>query len=354
MTRFTKMTRPFSLTLALVLFLGAGVGRGQEEATTVREEATTLREGAVPLREGAVPLREGPPTVREGPPTVREGATTLRTVEHAGRTRSYLLHVPPQLDDGPVALVVALHWEGAQARMMEELTGFSKLADRKGFIVAYPYGTGMLPDRYLTWNAGTCCGFAWENDIDDEGFIRKLIETLGAEYPVDPGRVYLTGISSGGMLAYRVACAWSERIAAIGVVAAVLNHSPCLPRAPVSVIAFHGTADRYVLYEGGRPEVYYDAYEREDVSVASSLEVWVGRNACPAKPWRSQNSRFARDVWGPCLAGTEVVLYTLKGGGHGWPGGKPVRYFLDDPRTDILATPLIWEFFDHHPKSETK
>ncbi len=285
---------------------------------------------------------------------MREGATTLRTVEHAGRTRSYLLHVPPQLDDGPVALVVALHWEGAQARMMEELTGFSKLADRKGFIVAYPYGTGMLPDRYLTWNAGTCCGFAWENDIDDEGFIRKLIETLGAEYPVDPGRVYLTGISSGGMLAYRVACAWSERIAAIGVVAAVLNHSPCLPRAPVSVIAFHGTADRYVLYEGGRPEVYYDAYEREDVSVASSLEVWVGRNACPAKPWRSQNSRFARDVWGPCLAGTEVVLYTLKGGGHGWPGGKPVRYFLDDPRTDILATPLIWEFFDHHPKSETK
>jgi len=282
-------------------------------------------------------------------------ATELRALEHGGRTRSYLLHVPQQADDRKaVALVVALHWEGAQAEMMEELTGFSKLADRKDFIVAYPYGTGMLPDRHLTWNAGNCCGFAWENEIDDEGFIKTLVETLSAEYPIDPNRIYLAGISSGGMLAYKVACSWSERIAAIGVVGAALNQSPCLPRAPVSVIAFHGTADRYVPYNGGRPEVCYDAYEREDASVAASLEVWLRRDNCPATPWRSQNSRFARDIWESCLGGTEVVLYTLKGGGHSWPGGKPVRCFLDDPDTDLIATPIMWEFFDRHPKRETE
>jgi len=282
----------------------------------------------------------------------QEQGAELRTVEHGGRTRSYLLHVPDKVDGrAPVALVVALHWEGAQAGMMEKLTGFSRLADRKGFIVAYPYGTGMLPDRYLTWNAGNCCGSAWENEVDDEGFIRTLVETLSATYPIDPKRVYLTGISSGGMLAYRVACSWSERIAAIGVVAAALN-GPCLPRAPVSVIAFHGTADRYVPYEGGRAEVYYDAYEREDASVAESLDVWLRRDHCPAKPWRSQNSRFARDIWGPCLEGTEVVLYTLKGGGHGWPGGEAVRYLLDDPNTELIATPLIWNFFEEHPKRD--
>ncbi len=290
----------------------------------------------------------------EADPPAAEAKSRLGTVEHDGRTRSYLLHVPEKAGGRePVALVVALHWEGAEARMMEELTGFSKLADRKGFIVAYPYGTGMLPDRYLTWNAGNCCGFAWENDVDDEGFIKTLVETLSAQYPIDPRRVYLAGISSGGMLAYRVACTWSQRIAAIGVVGAALNNSPCLPRAPVSVIAFHGTADRTVPYEGGRPEVSYDAYGRKDASVAGSLAVWIQRDNCPAEPWRSQNSRFARDVWGPCLGGTEIILYTLKGGGHGWPGGQPVRYLLDDPNTDLIATPLMWEFFEKHPQRDT-
>jgi polyhydroxybutyrate depolymerase len=254
------------------------------------------------------------------------------------------------MKSGPVPLVVALHWEGAQPQMMEELTGFSTLADRKGFIVAYPYGTGMFPDRYLTWNADTCCGFAWENDIDDVGFIKSLIETLMRDHPVDPKRVYLAGISSGGMLAYAVACEWSQGIAAIGVVAAALNHSPCLPRTPVSVIAFHGTADRFVPYAGGRAEVFYDAYEREDASVASSMDAWLCRNSCPEKPWRSENKGFARDIWGPCLEDTGVVLYTLKGGGHAWPGGRAVRYLLDDPSGDLIATPLMWEFFEKHPK----
>ncbi|MGE5280019.1 MAG: alpha/beta hydrolase family esterase [Deltaproteobacteria bacterium] len=281
-------------------------------------------------------------------------ASQLCALEHDGHRRSYLLYVPARLEaGGPAALVVALHWEGANAPMMEELTGLSRLADRKGFIVAYPYGSGMFADRYLTWNAGVCCGFAWENDIDDVGFIKQLVAEVAARYPVDPNRVYVAGISNGGMLAYRLACEWSEGIAAIAVVAGALD-TPCLPRAPVSVIAFHGTADRRVPYEGGRPEINYDACEREDASVAASLEAWVRRDQCPDKPWRTGNKRFDRVLWGPCLDGTEVVLYAIKGGGHTWPGGAPVRYLLDDPGDALVATPLIWEFFEKHPKASER
>jgi len=284
-----------------------------------------------------------------------EAPSQVRSLELGERTRSYLLHVPEQVDGRkPVALVIALHWEGANAPMMEELTGFSKVADRFGFIVAYPYGSGMIPDRYLTWNVGNCCGFAWENDIDDVGFIRALVTQLEEEYAVDPRRIYLTGISSGAMLVYQAACMWSEKIAAIGVVAGALNHSPCVPREPVSVIAFHGTDDRYVPFEGGRPKIQFNALEREDASVASSLGTWMRRDSCPARPWRTANKMFSRDIWGPCLKETEVVLYTLKGGGHAWPGGTPVRYLLDDPRRDLIATPLIWEFFKEHPKAKKR
>jgi polyhydroxybutyrate depolymerase len=273
------------------------------------------------------------------------------TMEFDGRLRGYLLHLPsPHKGDEPMALVVVLHGGGQDAWSAEEMTGFSELADQEGFVVVYPNGTGMFPRKLLTWNAGNFCGYAMDNDVDDAGFIAALLDRLKADLALDPKRIFVTGISNGGMLAYRLACLYSDRIAAIAPVAAAMNDEACMPRGPVSVIAFHGTADRRVLYNGGAPEVQWDAYGRKDKSVATAMNYWVARNGCAGKPWRTENRHFSIDTWEEGAGGTEVVLFTIKGGGHAWPGGKPWRFRMDEPTTDVVATKAMWDFFKAHPK----
>ena len=116
-------------------------------------------------------------------------------------------------------LVVVLHGGGGNAENIEEVTGFSEKADEEGFIVVYPDGSGRL-DRYLlTWNAGFCCGYALENNIDDVGFIRALIEYLQEKYAINRNMIYVTGISNGGMMSYRLGAELSDIVAAIAPVA---------------------------------------------------------------------------------------------------------------------------------------
>ncbi len=284
-------------------------------------------------------------------PVVCAAVSGEQTFVYAGRERLYSVHLPAQYKDyEPAALVVVLHGGGGDAGTAEEMTGFSSLADQEGFIVVYPYGTGMFPRKLLTWNAGNCCGYAMDQDIDDTGFIAALIDRLKADLAVDPRRIFVTGISNGGMLAYRLACLYSDRIAAIAPVAAAMNEEACLPRSPVSVIAFHGTADQRVRYAGGAPLIPYDNRERLDKSVDYAMNFWAQRDLCAKTPWHTENRRFAVDTWLDGMEGSEVVLYTIKGGGHAWPGGKEVHFRMDDPTTDVNATRLIWDFFKDHPK----
>jgi polyhydroxybutyrate depolymerase len=284
------------------------------------------------------------------PGTDPSKTTVLETMEQGNLLRSYMIHVPKSYREGSaVALIIALHGEGADAATMEEMTDFSKLSEKEGFIVVYPNGAGPFPDKYLTWNAGHCCGWAWQRDVDDLGFIAALLERLNGQYTLDPDRLYVTGFSNGGMLAYKIACEYSEKFAAIGVVAASMPER-CLSRAVISVIAFHGEKDRYVPYKGGVPPILYDELERHDMPVMETMAFWGERDGCETKGWRSENSKYIRDIWSHGLNDTEVRLYTLKDAGHAWPGAKPIRYLMDEPSTDLEASVLMWDFFRTHPK----
>lgn len=273
-----------------------------------------------------------------------------------GRTRTYLLHVPRAYDGSrPWALVIVLHGGGGNAKNVQRMTGFSDEANKKGFLVVYPNGTGRLPDRFLTWNAGNCCGYALEHNVDDTAFIRAMIGKLRKDYNIDGKAVYVTGISNGGMLAYKLGCELSDQIAAIAPVAGAMNVDVCMPMEPVSVIAFHGTEDRHVLYRGGWPLVYYDRYERKDNSVAHAMDYWVERNACDTRPQEMEKGRVKIKSWSFCLQGAEVSLYSIIGGGHAWPGGTAERMWGDPPEIGgISATGIIWDFFDRHPKKEAR
>lgn len=266
------------------------------------------------------------------------------------RERTYLLHLPPAYDGRrALPLVIVLHGGGGNAEGAVRMTGFSKKADKEEFVVAYPNGTGRLKTRLLTWNSGNCCGYALDSDVDDVGFIRALIDELVKTRAIDSRRVYLTGMSNGGMMAYRLGCELSDKIAAIAPVAGALDVENCQPANPVSVIVFHGTADEHVLYNGGEPIQKVDRHFRVDKSVAYAVSYWVKENGCSETPQRSEKGNIRAEIYSGGKDGAEVVLYTVNGGGHAWPGGE--SYLLGaEPTKEISATDLMWNFFIRHPK----
>lgn len=264
-----------------------------------------------------------------------------------GGSRSFVVHVPEAVRS-PTPVVIVLHGGGGNARNAMEQSGMSAAADRNGFIAVYPNGSGRLGRALLTWNAGQCCGYAMDQQVDDVAFMTMVIDTLEREFDADPRRIFVTGMSNGGMLSYRLGCELADRVAAIAPVAGSLGVD-CHPSAPVSVVAFHGTADRHVRYEGGTPGVQADTHPRQDRPVADTIAFWAAHDACAA-PVTEQISTDATRETRTCANGTEVTLYTITDGGHAWPGGARGRDVSDTPTDTISATGLMWEFFDGHPR----
>jgi polyhydroxybutyrate depolymerase len=266
-------------------------------------------------------------------------------IDSGGEKRTYVLHVPESYDPStPVPLVISMHgfaeWPGHQM----EISRWNDLADRYGFLVVYPAGTGFP----LHWRIGGNESGATPALIDVE-FISKLIDVLAEQYTIDPARVYANGLSNGGGMADMLACTLSDRIAAIGGVsgAYLFPRDQCNPRRSVPVIAFHGTADPIVPYSGGESASFHEPFP----PVTEWAAEWAGRNGCASAP---ADLPAAGEVTGirydGCRNGAEVILYTIHDGGHAWPGGVPLPQWLVGRTTqDIDATNVMWEFFCRHP-----
>ena len=168
------------------------------------------------------------------------------TIVSSGRERKYLLHVPKSYDRAkPTPLVISMHGGGAWPAHQMNISRWNQLADEHGFIVVYPSGADFIP---RIWPMGGTEGNA------DVRFISDLMDKLKAAYNIDPARIYADGLSNGGGMAFALSCTLSDRIAAVGAVAAaqLLPWSWCKDPRAVPMIAFHGTADPVVPYKGGR------------------------------------------------------------------------------------------------------
>jgi polyhydroxybutyrate depolymerase len=270
-----------------------------------------------------------------------------RTLVFQGEARSYLLHVP---DSSATArpLVMVLHGGGGNARNAERMSGMSDIADRENFVVVYPNGSGRLRRALLTWNAGNCCGMALDEQVDDVGFLNAVLDDVARRTPIDSRRLYVTGMSNGGMMTYRLGCESAARFAAIAPVAGAMNVD-CRPAAALSVIAFHGTADQHVLYDGGTPSKSIDRHPRVDTPVRQTITFWQQFDGCQAYATDTA-AEVTTDDWGKCKAGTEVELNTLEGFGHAWPGGQKGSPRGDDPTASIDASEAMWQFFSRHSR----
>lgn len=282
--------------------------------------------------------------------TPRAGGTIEGTLDPTGQRRTYRLYVPAVIDPAGPALVVALHGGGGNADQLERTIRLNRIAEREGFLVVYPDGSGRLDEILLTWNAGNCCGYALDQQVDDVAVLRALVDELDLAYSIDRQRVYSTGMSNGGMMAYRLACEAADLFAAVAPVAGALNLEACDPSEPVSVLAIHGTADQHVLYEGGAPIVQVDRHPRQDRSVQDALTFWAGVNGCNLQPMVVQSGSVSHETYLGCDPGRAVELLAIQGGGHAWPGAVKFTPRGDEPSMALDASEALWAFFEAHPK----
>ncbi len=279
--------------------------------------------------------------------------------------RSFQIFTPSLYDKSiQVPLVIVLHGRGTNGEGMILVTrkGFDKLADRDGFITVYPNGID------LNWNDGRmdeeANDRAHRENIDDVGFISALIDLMIKDYNIDSKRVYIAGMSNGAIMAYRLACELSDKITAIAPVDGnipQLLSSACVPYRPVSVLAINNVNDPLVPFEGG--EIFGNFHRvklGKVLSVKESVMFWVNRDKCSATPFVTEEpdrnpkdgTRVTRKEYLNGIDQTEVIVYSIDGGGHTWPGGiqyLPV-WVIGKTCLHIDANEIIWSFFKKHSR----
>ena len=268
--------------------------------------------------------------------------------------RQYKVHVPPSYDPSkPTPVVFCMHGLGQDAVLFcVNGANMPAKSDAAGFILVMPNG------YQNSWNAGTCCGAAVSDRIDDVGFLRALFQEVGKHLNVDLTRVYATGLSNGAYISYRLACEASDLFVAVAPGAGAIgmndigggttgdgDFGACKPTQKVSVLALHGTADPLIPYDRVKP----------------SLDRIAMLNGCalttqPAsKPASTGDTRCMS--YNGCPAGIEVTGCTVQDGGHVWFGSPNCGTGVDAACAIVGAnsktltnTDVVWDFFSAHSR----
>jgi len=330
-----------SLTLAATLAACGGSGDGGQDEAVDRPSGTAVQT-APPSPSPGCDVPSGPP--------VREERRTLTV---GGAERWYLLTLPEARGGDPLPLVLDFHGLAEGAENHTRMSGFSDVAEEEGFIVAFPNGTGS-PVR-------------WDTTIrpdgnDDTRYVGALLDAVGGATCVDESRVYATGLSMGAMMSSVLACTLSDRFAAVAPVAGVLMPDECEPRHPVPVLAFHGTADPILLFNGGigdalgralsgntsGPTTPLPPPDLDGEGYPASAAAWADHNGCEDRPDDEEvTASVTRRVY-RCPDDGAVEFIVVRGGGHTWPGSdfsRAIESFVGPTTDDIDATVEIWRFF---------
>ena len=247
------------------------------------------------------------------------------TIQYANGNRDYTIHVPMSYTGSArVPLLIDMHGSGQNAANQMGTSGWNGKADKSGFIVVYP---NALNAR---WNAGTCCSPSVEQNVDDVGFLRAVVQKVQKDGCIDSKRVYASGLSGGGLMSYRLACEAADVFAAVAPVSGATVFSPCQPSAPVSVIAYRGLNDDLVPYNGGMPLKWYFQGAKADFDQWSMLDQCMGPTTM---------SHGICETKTQCGAGADVTLCSVNGG----------HVLYGDAANAGAAVPdVAWEIFQRH------
>jgi polyhydroxybutyrate depolymerase len=289
-----------------------------------------------------------------------------------GRNRDYRIHIPPQATAGkPLPLVINMAGATQNGQIEEILSNMDPNADENGYIAVYPDGTRiskvLTPDPVAKqaqygWNAGECCGLPVTRKIDDVGFLEKVIADVASRTPVDLRRVYMTGISNGGMMAYAFAAEASTHVAAIASVSGQVELPTIDPTRSVPTMEFHSVNDPIAKFNGvpnKNPELV--------LSVMQGVAQWVKADGCSTTPHDgakivgapgsiSAGETATPITYSGCKGGAQVVLWRFTGSGHVWPGsplnmGPKKDWVLTGSGRGIIivnADETMWKFFSQY------
>lgn len=313
------------------------------------------------------------------------------TVDDADRT--FLVRLPKGYDKQQhYPVLILLHGMGQDADDMERLTQFDQLADKAGIITIYPlalhgrWNVGVRPQvrqqamgpgqgrrRYGGGYPGGGGGYPGgggggnypngggqqgsppdqsrhETETDDIGFFNQMLDDLPLKFSVDSSRIYAAGLSEGGFMSLRLGCALSDRLAAVGAVAASMPKTMiCLPARPVPLVMIDGTSDPVVPYNGGTEH----NLDLATLSVEDSAKAWAKIDRCGEKPEKSKLEAHGKggmetrvDTYAGCQHNAEVVLYSVKGAGNTWPSGEQYEPENSIGKTsqDLNANETLWKF----------
>ncbi len=267
-----------------------------------------------------------------------------------GRERHYQMTLPERLRGQRAPVLFVLHGGGGSARQVHRSWSFDVLARRKGFVVVYPDGV----DRH--WNDGRSGGSAklFKGPApDDTGFLRALAAKLVRDGVADAGRLYVTGVSNGGMMTQRLACAASDVFAGFASVIANLPASlrACRPFRPRTVLMINGDADPLMPWKGGG--VGFRGKRGAVLSGPATFAHWKKAAGCTGpvvtKPLpdrdKSDGARPERISATGCPPGVRIAMIRIHGGGHTVPGrphrARRLRRLLGHTSMDFDARDMI-------------
>jgi polyhydroxybutyrate depolymerase len=328
----------------LVLPLFLTMSRSASSAETDARPATSMNTPLAPSAPTPVPLQAHHPT-----------GDFVGSLSFRNHIRKYDVHVPPSYKGGePWPMVVCFHGGGGDIGFARRMFRLNEKADKEHFLVCYPNGSGRLRDHVLTWNAIDCCGYAKSHNIDDIAFCRMLLARLSRDYEVDQRRVYLLGFSNGAMFAYRLATEMPEKFAAFAIVSGSMCGKEPQPSTPISALIMHGTADKHIPVEGGPGKLAKWGFDVHAQPLSYPVSFWVKADGCNPTPQVVKTHEVECKTFTGGKEGSEVILYTIDGYAHSWPGGKRAWLFADKPYPSLSATDVCWDFFARHVRNSLK
>jgi polyhydroxybutyrate depolymerase len=354
------MRRLTPLAVALLLLAacgddgGGGETAGRDPAST---ESTTTTSPVDPA--------DVPAAASSGCGTTSAVAgETQETVASGGDARAYTQHVPPAHDGTtPTPLVVDFHGYSESGAIHALFSALGPYGDEQGFVTVTPDSGYEVPH--------------WEFAAGSRDLVMfgDLLDQVEADLCIDTNRIYVTGLSYGAYMTSFLACAYSDRIAAAAPVAGTADPEGCEFERPVPVVAFHGTDDTYIAFEGGygssvaglpQPDgsgTLGDAVDPEAAdeaegadgdlqSIPEAVAAWAVRNGCAAEPTEETVADDVNELVFSCPPGAEASLYVIEGGGHTWPGsafGDDIVDVVGYNTHSISANEVMWAFFQAHP-----
>lgn len=339
-------TRLIVLTCLTALVLGSCSG-SDDDSESLADTSTTAATAAQVAAKSSPGCRQTA--------VVATGEEKITTTS-GGKERWYFRHVPPGTG-APLPVVLDLHGYAEGAIVHQMMSDLGVFGEKNGFITITPQGQGAIA--------------RWDTDLasDDVAFIGDLLDEVERTLCVDESRVFATGLSNGAFMTSALSCKYADRIAAAAPVAGIRDIDGCKPSRPVPVIAFHGTEDTFVAYDGGvgssvanlpAPdgsgktigEQGLNAAQPKGPSVPEISASWAKRNGCQTQQTEKTVTADVDLITFSCPQGAEVELYRVNGGGHSWPGSafsQQVVSVVGPTTMSISADELMWKFFQEHP-----